>query len=170
MRAGNSHMALAIIATCTDNTPIAKQQRHWTTPYRVTANFCLVVRNFQISVGYPPELEESILTGINRANAWSNEGETERSLDRLGFEGYRWADSVRVDGLKKSQNATGKMGIKSENIGGKPVMTRDTGKPVAKCDAIAFCDNREGFIGTLVHYTMTRKRDDSIFRSSRFTL
>ena len=38
-----------------------------------------------------------------------------------------------VDGLKKSQIAIGKMGIKSENIGRKAVMGRDAGEFVAEC-------------------------------------
>ena len=54
-----------------------------------------------------------------------NSIETEKSYDRLDFEGYGRADSVRVDGLKKSQHATGKMRIKSEIIGGKTVTTLD---------------------------------------------
>ena len=79
-----------------------------------------------------------------------NPVETEKSLDRLVFEGYGRADSVKVDGLKKSQHATGKMRIKSEIIGGKTVTTLDVAESIAKHYAIAFCDNREGFISPLV--------------------
>ena len=46
----------------------------------------------------------------------------------LALEGYGWVDSVRVAGLKKSQIAMGKMGVKSENIGGKAIMVRDAGE------------------------------------------
>ena len=54
-----------------------------------------------------------------------NSIETEKSYDRLDFEGYGRADSVRVGGLKKSQHATVTMDIKSKNIGGTTVTTLD---------------------------------------------
>lgn len=56
------------------------------------------------------------LISINYAKACSNEGETERTLAGLGFEGYRQADSVIVDGLKISQNEKFKMDLVGEML------------------------------------------------------
>ena len=39
---------------------------------------------------------------------------------------------MRVDRLKKYQNGMGKIGIKSENISGKPVIMRDADESVAE--------------------------------------
>ena len=89
--------------------------------------------------------------------------EPKKFFDRLLFEGYRRADSVRTDGLKKSQNAKGKMDIKSDNIGVKTVMVRDAGEFVA--EYLNFRSLRQSGKDSLAHYAVTRKRDDSIFRS-----
>ena len=51
-----------------------------------------------------------------------------RACDRLVFEGYGWADSVIVKGLKMSQNRTDLNGLSGEDIGRKPVLTRDAGE------------------------------------------
>ena len=40
---------------------------------------------------------------------------------------------------------------------------RDTGESVAEYDAFAFCDIK--IKSSLVHYAVTRKRDDAMFRS-----
>ena len=106
---------------------------------------------------------------LNRGRA--NRIETEKSLDRLDFEGYGRADSVRADGSKKSQPATVKTGIKSENIGGKTVMAYN-GVGFGQVNR-TMRRNRilrhPGKKKPLPHHNVTRKRDKSIFRSSPFS-
>ncbi len=56
-----------------------------------------------------------------------------------------------------SQNATDKMGIKSENISGKPVTTRDTGSLSQNITTFAFCYSQEELISTLRRDEKTRR-------------